>query len=145
MSTVGPGRWLIGAIGMAGIGLGAVLTLRAVWSPRELVSTGAWLLIPTLLSDLVIMPVAAVLGWLVSRRLAPPWQAPVIVGLVLSTFVLLIGWPFIGGFGRQPDNSSLLDRDYVAGALGLLGLIWFGCVLTGVIATVRGRAQLPID
>jgi len=114
-------------------------------SVRELLSVGAWLLVPALLSDLVLMPVAAVLSVLVTRHLPTAWRAPVTVGLALSAFVVLIGWPFIGGFGRQPDNSSLLDRDYVAGALGLLGLIWFGCVLTGVIATVRGRAQLPID
>ena len=96
-------------------------------SVRELLSVGAWLLVPALLSDLVLMPVAAVLSVLVTRHLPTAWRAPVTVGLALSAFVVLIGWPFIGGFGRHPDNPTLLNRDYLRGALvvlrrGLAGL-----------------------
>ncbi len=108
-------------------------------SVRELLSVGAWLLVPALLSDLVLMPVAAVLSVLVTRHLPTAWRAPVTVGLALSAFVVLIGWPFIGGFGRHPDKPSLLNRDYLGGALVVLGVVWLGCVVAAVINSVIAR------
>lgn len=138
----GFGRLAVGLVGVAVIVLGAVLTVLGAPSLRELVSVAAWLLVPALLSDLVLMPAAAVLSAVVTRHLPSLWRAPVAVGLALTTFVALIGWPFITGFGRRPDNPSLLNRDYLGGTLVLLAVVWVGCGVAVLISSVRaGRRR----
>lgn len=69
------GRVVIGGVGVAVIVLGIVLTFKGAPSLPELISTGAWLLVPALASDLVLMPVAAVLSVLVTRHRRTPGGA----------------------------------------------------------------------
>lgn len=134
------GRLLIGGVGAALILLGIVLTLINAPSLPELISTGVWLLVPALASDLVLMPVAAVLSVLVTRHLPAAWRTAVCVALSLSAFVVLIGWPFMTGFGRKADNASLLNRNYVGGALVLIAVIWVVCLVVGLVRWLRARS-----
>ncbi|MDN5760717.1 MAG: hypothetical protein L0H41_00155 [Microlunatus sp.] len=138
-------RWVLAAVGVAGIGYGAYLTLGATPTWPERISTGLWLLVPPVLNDVILLPLAAVVGWLIVRRLSRPWRDVVVVALVLSVFALLIGWPFISGYGRLANNPSLLDRNYIAGAAALLAVIWIGCLLAGAVLTGRERRVSQSD
>ena len=131
-------RWALGAIGVAGIGYGGLrLLLLAAPTWPERVSAALWLLLPPVLDDLVLLPLVAVVGWLVVRRLPRPWRDAVVVALVLSTFTLAVGLPFLTGYGRVADNPSLLDRSYVVGALVVLGVVWVSCL--GAALVLRRR------
>lgn len=134
-------RWTLGAVGLAGIGFGIFLTFGAapVWPDR--ISTGLWLLVPPVVDDLILLPGAAVIGWLVVRRVRRPWRDAVLVALVLSTIAVVLAVPFLSGYGRLPDNPSLLDRNYVAGTLAVLGVVWTGCLLSGLMLARRRSAR----
>jgi hypothetical protein len=56
-------------------------------------------------------------------------------GIVLAT-VTVTAVPVLGGWGRRPDNPTLLDRDYV------LGWAAFACVvLAGMIVGIAVRRR----
>jgi len=139
LAGIGIGRLLLGALGLIGIGFGAVVFFVLAGSFRAVLSGGLWLLVPPVVSDLLIMPIAAGAGWLIARLLPAPWRAPVTVAIALSVLVLLIGWPFISGLGVHPDNASLLNRDYPLGALVALGVIWLCCLGYAVVRWLQGR------
>ncbi len=84
----------------------------------------AWFFTPAVLSDAALMPAIAVLGWAVGRWL-PRWlRAPAVAGGILSAASLAIALPFLGKPGLRPDNSSLLDRNYLLGFALILAVIW---------------------
>ncbi|HVS54497.1 MAG TPA: hypothetical protein VHD62_19230, partial [Opitutaceae bacterium] len=56
--------------------------------------------------------------------------------LVLAT-VTLTAVPVLGGWGRRPDNPTLLDRHYVVGWLAFAGLVLTGTLLGVALARVR--------
>lgn len=134
-------RRVLGALGVVTVAVGGVLVIDGLFHPAELISVGLWLLLPPILSDVIAMPVVAVLAWLIGRRLPIWWRVPVSAALALTGFAVLIGWPFIGGFGRNPGNPSALDRDYTAGAAAVVGLIWAVCLVAGTIRSRRARTR----
>ena len=133
-------RWVLGAIGVAGIGWGVLLVFGAAPTWPERISTGLWLLVPPVVDDLILLPAAAVVGWLVVRRLRRPWRDVVLVALTLSLVAVILAVPFLSGYGRLPDNPSLLDRHYVVGTLVVLGVIWACCLLSGFLLARRRPA-----
>ena len=134
-------RWVLGALGVAGIGWGVLLTFGAAPTWPERISTGLWLLVPPVLDDVILLPVAALIGWLVVRRLRRPWRDVVLVALTLSLVAVILAVPFLSGYGRLPDNPSLLDRHYVGGTLVVLGVIWVGSLLAGSLLARRRPAR----
>jgi hypothetical protein len=76
--------------------------------------------------DLVLLPLAIGVGWLLARYL-PAWaRAGVQVGLFISAVVTAVAFPFVLGAGRLPDNPSKFPRDYGQGLLIVLGAVWLG-------------------
>lgn len=134
-------RRVLGALGVVTVAVGGVLVIDGLFHPAELISVGIWLLLPPILSDVIAMPVVAVLAWLIGRRLPTSWRVPISAAMAMTGFVALIGWPFIGGFGRTPGNPSSLDRDYTAGAAAVVGSIWAVCLVAGAIRSRRARAR----
>ncbi|WP_156388668.1 hypothetical protein [Nocardioides sp. Root151] len=129
------GRGMLVAAGVAAGAWGAWLLYDATpWDrwPNLLV----WLAGGVLLHDAVLAPVVLVLGCS-AARVVPWFRGPVVVGAVLLGALTLVAVPVLGGWGRRPDNPTLLDRDYTAG--------WFvvaGGILVGVLvaaAVVRSR------
>lgn len=108
----------------AALGLAGVLELvEALQGPGDWLSFARWFLIPAVVSDAVVMPAVAVVGWLV-LRLPHAARGPVVVGGVLSLSILAVAAPFLGRPGLRPDNPTLLDRDYPTGVAVYLVVIW---------------------
>ena len=123
---------------MLGIGWGAWLAFQL--SLPDLISAGAWFAAPAVLSELVLLPVVAVTGDVLTRRL-PPWvRLPVQVALAVVGSLLLIALPFLSGLGKKADNPSLLDRNY---PLGVAVYVLIIIAVAGIWALVRWRTARP--
>lgn len=85
---------------------------------------GAWWLGGPLIVDLLVVPIVVITGVAISRFIPVGWRRDVAAASALSLLVSLVALPFLTGLGRRPDNPSLLDRNYWAGYLTLLVLIW---------------------
>lgn len=94
--------------------------------PEEIVSAALWFLVPPVLSDLVLLPAIALVGWVMTRTLAPWMRLPVQVAGILCGGLLVVAAPFLGRPGLRPDNATLLDRNYVAGYLVYVAVIVVG-------------------
>lgn len=103
---------LIG-VGLLGMAWGLLLVLERPAS--EWVSIAVWFAVPAVLSDLVLLPVIALVGWSLTRWL-PPWaRLPAQAALTVIGSLTLIALPFLGTPGLRPDNPTLLNRDYPLG------------------------------
>ena len=112
---------------LIGGGLAAVLVgaLHLLERPREeIVSAALWFLVPPVLSDLLVLPAVAVLGWATTKTLAPWVRLPVQVAGLLSGALLAVAVPFLQRPGLRPDNPTLLNRNYLAGYLTYIAVIF---------------------
>lgn len=87
--------------------------------------------------DLLIAPVvfvaAAVLLRLPSRRI----RAAVASGLVVTAVLTLPAVPGIRAAGRTADNPTILPLDYGRHLIALLGALWTGLAVVGLVRVVR--------
>jgi hypothetical protein len=87
--------------------------------------------------DLVLLPLAIGVGWLLSRYL-PAWaRGGVQGGLFISAVLTAVAFPFVLGAGRLVDNPSKFPRNYGHGLLIVLGLVWLGVVVWLCVARRR--------
>lgn len=98
-----------------------------------------WLAGGVLVHDALLAPALVALCWVGARLLPAVARPAAAAGLVVLGSLTLLAVPFLGGFGRDnaPDNSTLLDRDYTAGFLVLVGVVLVGVVLPVLLHTVR--------
>jgi hypothetical protein len=130
-------RWIrlgLGALGLAGMGYAV---RGALFDDGEHLLGHLLFLVTVLVwNDLVLLPSAIGVGWLVVRYL-PPWaRGGVQGGLFISAVVTAVAFPFVLGAGRLPDNQSKFPRDYGLGLLIVLGVVWLAVLLR------LGRARL---
>jgi hypothetical protein len=85
---------------------------------------GGWWLGGPLIVDLIAVPLVVVMGVGIGRVVPAAWRRYVAAASALTVLLTLVALPFLTGLGRRPDNPSLLDRNYGAGYLTLLALIW---------------------
>lgn len=108
------------------VGLGVLLAGYGAWllltRGHDLVDVAVWLVAGVLLHDGVLAVLTLVLGTVAVRAAPQPARAPMTVGLVVLGTVTLLAVPVLGRFGARADNPTLLDRDYTAGWLVLVGL-----------------------
>lgn len=137
-------RWLrvaLIAVGVAFGILGVIFLIPELPRQKDVVTFGLWFLAPPILSDAVLMPAVAVLGW-VSGRVLPTWlRLPVLVALVVSAAMIAVGLPFVGRPGLRPDNPSLLDRNYFAGLLIYLAIIWVVALGWAAVRWFQNRSE----
>lgn len=122
-SRYGPVFWVGVVVGWSGIAFGLWSALSHSGATRP-VGLGVYVVGLALVHDMVLAPVtlAAAAG---VRRVAPRAARGLVLGaLVVSATVTLFAYPFVRGFGEQPDNPSLLPRDAVAGLLLVLSVVW---------------------
>lgn len=132
------GRIALGAAGVAVAGWG-VWTLLTNQRPDQLLAAGVWLAGGVVAHDFILAPVALVIGWLVVRAL-PPWlRGPAAAGAVVLGTVTLVAVPVLGGWGRRPDNPSLLPRDYWSGWLLVATIVVIAVVAAGLVVRSRQR------
>jgi hypothetical protein len=130
-------RWVIGAIGLGLLGWGAVLLApQALENPFSL---GTWLLGGPVLHDAVLAPVVAGTGVLIARVLPKPWRAPVGAGLVLTGILVALAVPYLWRTFSGPATPGLHDRDYLAGLLIALAIIWAAAAASGLLASRTSR------
>jgi hypothetical protein len=87
--------------------------------------------------DLVLLPLAIGVGWLLSRYL-PAWACGGVQGgLFVSAVLTAVAFPFVLGAGRLADNPSKFPRNYGQGLLIVLGLVWLGVAVWLCVARRR--------
>jgi hypothetical protein len=89
--------------------------------PAEL---ARWIIGLAVLHDLVLVPIVLAAGTLLRRRVASWAWPPVRAALVTTAVLVAVGWPFARGYGRNPDIPSLLPRDYTAGLVAAVAVVW---------------------
>jgi hypothetical protein len=74
--------------------------------------------------DLVLLPVALLVGTAVTRWLPRPARTPVLGGLFVTAVVAFVALPLILGPGPPADSPSVLPRDYGRGLAITLAVVW---------------------
>jgi hypothetical protein len=123
-------------LAVAGVAVAAYGVLLLLADAGELVGVGAWLVSGVLVHDLVIAPIAVLLVLAAGRLLPGAWHAPAAVALVVVGSLTLLAVPVLGRFGARADNPTLLDRPYLAGWAGIVGLT---LLATAAVALARAR------
>jgi len=128
-------RLLLVLAGASAIVFGVMSALPR--GPEELRSAAVWFIAPAVLSDLVLLPVIAVIGYALTRW-TPAWlRLPVQVALVIIGTLIAVALPFLGKPGLRADNPTLLDRNYVAGLTVYVGVVVLGAAGWAVVRRYR--------
>lgn len=90
--------------------------------------------------DLVLLPLLIGLGALILRFVPAGGRAAVQGGLYASAVVIVLALPFLFGFGRMPDNPTVLPLNYWRGLLIMLGVIW-AVAAVFLARGLRGRSR----
>jgi len=98
--------------------------------PAEL---ARWIVGLAVLHDLVLVPVVLALGAALRCHVPALTWHPIRVALLTSAVLIAVGWPFVRGYGRDPNIPSLLPRDYRAGLLAAVALVWLAAAVWIVI------------
>lgn len=127
-------RRILGGVGVLLAGYG--LFLLATDVPARLwAAVATWLAGGVVVHDFVLAPLVIAASW-AGSRLLPAWaRGPVAIGGLILGTLTVVAVPVLGGWGRRPDNPTLLDRDYVLGWSMLAGLTLIG--VTGAALAVR--------
>jgi hypothetical protein len=94
-----------------------------------------------LLNDFVVLPIAALVGVLVLRRVPEIGRGPLRGALFTSAIVVAVAWPALRGYGRMraPDNISVQPLNYATAVGAVLVVVWVGAAIWFVIALIRAR------
>ena len=135
-----------GAAFWVGMGLGAAIALFGAIGLLGGEGNGLGSFIPffaggALLVDLVVVPLAAGIGYL-GRRLLPrtAWLA-VRAALVASVTLVAFAAPLVLDLGGRPDNASLRPRDYGSGLASALAVVWVVAAVVLAVALASGRRR----
>jgi hypothetical protein len=130
--------WIATAIGWA-VMAGAVIGAFGDRRDAQPTVLARWLVGSAVLHDLLWLPIVAVVGVVLARvGRGGRVPGPVRWAVATSAVLVLIAWPFVGGYGRNRGNPSLLPRNYAHGLVAYLVVTW---LLAGVAMGVgRWRA-----
>jgi hypothetical protein len=115
---------LIGlALGLPVIAYGILGTLvdAADTHPAEL---ARWVVGAAVVHDVLFAPAVLAVGWALHRVVPSPLWPATRAGLVATGVLCLVAWPFVRGYGRDPTIPSLLPRNYGAGLVAALAVVW---------------------
>jgi hypothetical protein len=129
-------RGVLGALGLAAAAYGAVHLLDL--GLDNLRATVTWLVAGVLLHDALVAPLTIAVWWLVSRTTGRRAPGAVVVGAVVLGTVTIVAIPVLGRFGARPDNTTLLDRNYVLG-WSMLVTLTVVVVVSSLIGSRRRR------
>jgi hypothetical protein len=130
--------WPMAAIGIAimGFGVYGLFENSARTHPGQWVR---WFVGAAIAHDFVLAPTVAIVGVVAARQGPSRYRAIVQGALLASGIVVLTAYPFVRGYGRRPDNPSVLPNNYVIGLLVVLGVIW---VVAGALAWRAQRRRI---
>ncbi len=134
--------WAVLAVGA----LGAFGRIEHYAGPIPWPALARWGIGLALVHDLVLAPIACLVGLAVGRLLPWPAKGPVAAGLFVSATVTAVAWPALRGYGRLPGNPSALPGNYARGLATVLIAMWVA-VAVGVAAQMfsdrAGRTSGP--
>lgn len=99
----------------------------------------------TLVHDLVLAPIVCLVGLAVGRLLPLSARGPVAAGLFVSATVTAVAWPAVRGYGRLPDDPSVLPGNYAGGLAIVLVAVWAAVAVGVAMRTFSGRAGRTND
>jgi len=95
-----------------------------------------------LLHDLVVAPVAIVLGVALMRVVPGRARAAVQAALVASVVIALFSYPMVRAYGLATNNPTSLPHNYARNLLVVLAVVW---VAAGAVAARRVRTARSDD
>lgn len=113
----------LGSVIMA-VGVRGLIVNRAGVMPTNPPRWALLALTTNVVHDLVVVPVVLAVGWAVTRLVPQAVRAPVQGGLIASAIVVAYALPLVLRLGADPNNVSILPRDYGWGLAVLLAVIW---------------------
>jgi hypothetical protein len=133
-------------LGASTVAYGGVQMLQILLErTAPLLGVGGWWLGGPLIVDLIAVPVVVVVGVAIGRVVPAGWRRYVAAASALTVLVTLVAFPFLTGLGRRPDNPSLLDRNYWAGYLTLVAIIWGLPLIGRLVRTIRPTRRRKLD
>ncbi len=125
------GRRITGAIGVLAIGYGGLQVLLN-WEAASPFGLAAFLVAVVILDDLLLVPLALGIGWVVRRSLPAPARMPAQVALVVLAGLALVGLPFALSPARHGESATLLTEPYWRN----LGVLTAGLAVLVVIVVI---------
>lgn len=139
--TARPGLVLRVAAAVAGLAL-FVVAARYVAERSIDVRPALWVrwwVTAAVVHDVVVAPLAIVVGWLVVRFAPRIVKAPLQAALIVSAVLVLTAWPALRGYGRIASNPTYLPRDYGTGLALSLSVVWGGCAVWALVRLLQSR------
>jgi hypothetical protein len=139
--------WIALPVGAAVMAFGAIGLVGDAGLPGA-IDVARWLVVADLANDLVLAPLACLVGAAVARLLPRRYQAPVQAALLASGVLLIVALPALRGYGRDevPDNSSVQPLDYTTATLTALAVVWAAAAVwltVRFVSAARGRRRPP--
>lgn len=131
-------RVLIGGAGVVLTLYGALLLLTRQ-DPGQWLEVALWLSVGVVAHDAVISGLVIVVCLLGSRLLPLPWRAPAAVALVVWGALTITAIPVLTRAGARADNSTLLDRPYLATWWAISAIVVLVVAVAGVVRSHRSR------
>ena len=135
----GVGFWVATVVGWSVIAFGIV----GLWRGRGMgtaFDVATWVVAGNVVHDVVIVPVALLIGTALALVVRRPYRIPVCLGLAASALAVAVGYPALRGFGAKRSNPTLLPLDYRSAVLTVLVVIW-GLVAVWCAVLFVGRAR----
>lgn len=113
------------------IAVGVLMGLWGLWLVRDfrfdqLRSTVTWLAGGVVVHDAILAPLVVGIGVVLARVVPAYARKPVTVGLILWGTVTIAVVNVLSGMGGKPDNSTILNRPYVATWLVMTVVVFAG-------------------
>jgi hypothetical protein len=131
-------RLLIGAGGVVA-GLYGALLLLTRQEAGQWLEVAIWLGAGVVAHDVVISGLLIGAGLAGSRLLPLAWRAPAAIALVVWGALSVVAIPVLTRAGARTDNSTLLDRPYLATWSTISAIVVLLVVVTGFVRSRRPR------
>lgn len=100
------------------------------------------LVIAAVAHDLVLVPLVFAVAVPLGRVLPVLVRGYVTTGLAVSGVLLVVSWSGLRGYGRLPDNPSVLPLDYGSGLRTSLTVLWLALLALALVRAFRTEQTL---
>lgn len=132
-------RALIGGAGGV-VALYGVLLLLTRQDPGQWLEVGLWLGVGVVAHDAVLSGLVIGLCLLGARLLPLAWRAPAAIALVVWGALTIAAIPVLTRAGARADNTTLLDRPYLATWWAISAIVVLVVAVAGYVRSHRSRA-----
>jgi hypothetical protein len=97
-----------------------------------------WFIGSLVAHDFIVAPLVFAIGALLVARIPAAWRAPIQSGLIATGIIVLMSWPLLRGYGRDPRNPSVLPNNYAVNLVIVLAVVW---AVVGLVCLWRRLAK----